>query len=217
MFHKIDMNNWERRDLFYYFSQMAPTAYSLTVDVDVTKLLSVTKEKNLKFFPAYLWLVTRNLNRFPEFKCAIKDGVLGYYDTLVPMYATWHEDSHSFSFMWTEFAEQFSDFYRAYLENQEKHGGNHQLLARPGLPPENAYTVSALPWVEFRHFAVHSYENKAYFFPSVEAGKYHKEGGRMLMPLSLNCHHATTDGYHISEFLKALQQDMDNFDALTGE
>lgn len=217
MFHKIDMNNWERRDLFYYFSQMAPTAYSLTVDVDVTKLLSVTKEKKLKFFPAYLWLVTRNLNRFPEFKCAIKDGVLGYYDTLVPMYATWHEENHSFSFMWTEFFDEFQEFYAAYMENQEKYGENRSLLARPELPPENAYTVSAVPWIDFKHFAVHSYENKAYFFPSVEAGKYHEELGKMTMPLSLTCHHATTDGYHISEFLKHLQRDMDHFELLIGE
>ena len=88
------------------------------------------------------------------------------------------------------------------------------MLSRPELPPENAYTVSALPWVEFKHFAVHSYENKSYFFPSVEAGKYHEENGSILMPLSVTCHHATTDGYHISEFLKSLQSDMDNFEDL---
>ncbi len=217
MFHLIDIEKWERGELFYYFSKMAPTGYSLTVDIDVSKLLSVTKEKNLKFFPTYLWLVTRNLNRQMEFKCAVKDGVLGYYDTLTPMYATWHEESHSFSFLWTGFSEHFKDFYEDYLENQKKYGSNHSLLARPELPPENAYTISAVPWIEFKHFAVHSYENKPYFFPSVEAGKYHKEGDKVVMPLSLTCHHATTDGYHISEFLKSLQENIDNIELLIGE
>lgn len=217
MFYPIDMKNWERRELFYYFSQMAPTGYSLTVDVDVTHLLKVTKEKGLKFFPSYLWLVTRNLNRFMEFKCAMKDGTLGYYDTLTPMYAAWYEETKNFSFLWTEFSENFLEFHAAYLENQKTYGKNHRLLARPQLPPENAYTVSAVPWIPFRHFAVHSYENKAYFFPSVEAGQYHKTGNRIIMPLSLTCHHATTDGYHISEFLKNLQDDMNRFDTLIGE
>ena len=39
-----------------------------------------------------------------------------------------------------------------------------------------------------------------------------EENGKVLMPLSITCHHATTDGYHISEFLKDLQNDMDNFE-----
>ncbi|MDD6991710.1 MAG: CatA-like O-acetyltransferase [Oscillospiraceae bacterium] len=31
------------------------------------------------------------------------------------------------------------------------------------------------------------------------------------MPLSVTCHHAATDGYHISRFLEELQKDMDSF------
>ena len=63
----------------------------------------------------------------------------------------------------------------------------------------------------FEHFAVHSYENKPYFFPSVEAGKFEEKDGRLLMPLSLTCHHAATDGWHVSRFLEDLQRDMDSF------
>ena len=214
MFHAIDMETWARREVFYYFSRMAPTGYSLTVDVDVTNLLRVTKGKRLKFFPAYLWLVTRNLNRQVEFKCAVKDGVLGYYEKLTPLYAAWHEDTRTFSLMWTEYDDSFPVFYKNYIRHQEQYGKNTGILSRPDLPPENAYTVSALPWVEFKHFAVHSYENKPYYFPSVEAGRYRDENGRVLMPLSLTCHHAATDGYHVSEFLKDLQRDMDHFETL---
>ena len=211
MFHKIDLKEWPRREVYYYFSQMAPTGYSLTVDVDVTHLCAAAREGNVKFFPAYLWLVTRNLNRQVEFKCAVKDGAIGYYDTLTPLYAAWHEHTHTFSLMWTEYEESFPAFHEAYLRNQEAYGENPGILARPELPPENAYTVSAVPWVNFKHFAVHSYENKSYFFPSIEAGKYREENGKVIMPLSMTCHHATTDGYHIAEFLRDLQYDMDHF------
>jgi chloramphenicol O-acetyltransferase type A len=211
MFYPIDLANWPRREVFYYFSKMAPTGYSITVEVDVTKLRCVTKEKGIKFFPAYLWLVTRNLNRYTEFKCAMKDGEVGYYDTLTPLYAAWHEENHTFSFLWTQYCESFREFYQAYRLDQREYGRNPGVLAKPQLPPENAYTVSCIPWVEFQHFAVHSYENKPYFFPSVEAGKFRQEEGRTKMPLSLTCHHATTDGYHVSQFLQQLQQDMDHF------
>ena len=93
---------------------MAPTGYSVTVEVDVTALKQVLDQARLKFFPAYLWLITRNLNKQTEFKTAVRDGILGYYETLTPLYAAFHEDDHTFSLMWTEYAESFPQFYQQY-------------------------------------------------------------------------------------------------------
>ncbi|NLO46711.1 MAG: hypothetical protein GX111_00095 [Clostridiales bacterium] len=31
------------------------------------------------------------------------------------------------------------------------------------------------------------------------------------MPLSLTCHHATSDGYHVNRFPESLQDDINNF------
>lgn len=36
-FTPIDFAAWPRRETFYYFSKMAPTGYSLTVDLDATR------------------------------------------------------------------------------------------------------------------------------------------------------------------------------------
>ena len=211
-FTPIDLQTWPRGQMFYYFSQMAPAGYSITVQVDVTALRKTLKEAGRKFFPAYLWLVTKNLNRQTEFKVAEKDGVLGFYDSLRPLYASFHENDHTFSLMWTEYTDDFLQFHQAYLENQAQFGHNHGVLCQPQTPPPaNAYTVSCVPWVSFTHFAVHSYENKPYYFPSVEAGKFFEEAGRILMPLSITCHHATTDGYHIKCFLDSLQEDINGF------
>lgn len=211
-FTPIDLNTWDRGQMFYYFSKMAPTGYSLTVKLDVTKLRAVLWEARLKFFPSYLWLVTKTLNAQQEFRIAKQGGQIGFYDHLTPLYAAFHEDTKTFSLMWTEYDDDFGAFYAAYLKNQRQYGANHGVLAQTGLlPPPNAYTVSCVPWISFEHFAVHSYENKPYFFPSVEAGKFVEENGRVVMPLSITCHHATTDGYHVSRFLEQLQEEMDGF------
>ena len=37
-FTPLDMQKWPRGQMFYYFSKMAPTGYSLTVDLDVTAM-----------------------------------------------------------------------------------------------------------------------------------------------------------------------------------
>lgn len=213
IFTPIDLHTWKRGRMFYYFSKLAPTGYSLTVDIDITHMREVLKKANLKFFPAYLWIVTKTLNMQQEFKIAEKDGMTGYYESLTPLYAAFHDDDKTFSLMWTEYNDDFMLFYDSYIEDQTKYGKNHGVLAQNDrLPPPNAYTVSCVPWVSFKHFAVHSYENKPYYFPSVEAGKFVRENGKRIMPLSITCHHAATDGYHVSLFLKALQSEIDFFE-----
>ena len=212
-FTTIDLQTWPRAQMFYYFSQMAPTGYSMTVNIDVTSLHKTVKTAQLKFFPSYLWLITKNLNNQTEFKIAKKDEILGYYDTLTPLYASFHDDDKTFSLMWTDFNDDFHTFYENYIDNQKQYSTNHGVLTQPLTPPpENSYTVSCIPWVTFDHFAIHSYENKPYYFPSVEAGKLFQQDGRLRMPLSLTCHHATTDGYHISQFLNQLNNDIIHFE-----
>ena len=217
-FTPIDMNTWPRREHFHYFAHMAPTGYSLTAEVDVTRLRAALKRRELKFYPAYLWLVTHSLNAQEAFRLAEKEGVLGVYDTLTPLYAVFHRDDKTFSMQWTAFDEDFAAFYRGWIRDQERYGENHGFLARrDALPPENAYTVSCMPWVSFRHFAVHSYDSKAYYFPSVEAGRFEEWDGRTILPLSITCHHAATDGWHVKGFLEQLQREADGFEErLTG-
>ena len=217
-FTPIDMNTWPRREHFHYFAHMAPTGYSLTAEVDVTRLRAALKRRELRFYPAYLWLVTHSLNAQEAFRLAEKEGVLGVYDTLTPLYAVFHRDDKTFSMQWTAFDEDFAAFYRGWIRDQERYGENHGFLARrDALPPENAYTVSCMPWVSFRHFAVHSYDSKAYYFPSVEAGRFEEWDGRTILPLSITCHHAATDGWHVKGFLEQLQREADGFEErLTG-
>lgn len=190
---------------------MTPTGYSLTVELDATALKRSLKTAECRLFPAYLSLITRDSNKQTEFKIAEQEGTPDYFDTLTPLYASFHEDDKTFSLMWTPFDPDCRTFNAAYLENQMRYGGSHGVLAQPGTPPPNAYTVSCVPWISFSHFAVHSYENKPYYFPSIESGKLFEQEGRMLMPLSITCHHATVDGWHVQKFLRELQEDMDVF------
>ena len=130
-FTPIDPTSWPRMQTFYYFSQMAPTGWSLTVELNVTALRQTLKARGLKFYPAYLWLVTKNLNADPAFRLAKQGEQIGTYDALTPLYAVFHEDGKSFSMMWTEFDPDFSAFYRAFTENQTRYGANHGFLSQP--------------------------------------------------------------------------------------
>ena len=212
IFTPVDIRQWSRGEMFYYFSKMAPTGYSLTVDVDITHMRDAVRSAGRSFFPSFLWLVTKTLNEQQEFRTADADGKTGFYNFLTPMYAAFHDDDKTFSLMWTEFDDDYKAFHDAYEYDKKTYGGNHGVLSKKDiLPPPNAYTVSCLPWISFGHFAVHSYD-KPYYFPSVEAGKFYEKDGKTLMPLSITCHHAATDGYHVSRFLEKFQSEADSFE-----
>ena len=49
-FTPIDFASWPWRETFYYFSKMAPTGYSLTVNVEVTRLRQTLKTAGFRFF-----------------------------------------------------------------------------------------------------------------------------------------------------------------------
>ncbi len=89
-FTPLDLRTWPRGQMFHCFTQMAPTGYSLTVQTDITVMRRALKAHNKKFFPAYLWLVTKMLNRQTEFKVAVKDEVLGFWDTHTPLHVAFH-------------------------------------------------------------------------------------------------------------------------------
>jgi chloramphenicol O-acetyltransferase type A len=209
-FTAIDMNTWPMAQTFYYYTEIAPTSYTVNVMMDVTTMRNELKTRKCKFFPAYIYLVTRNISRHPEFRVAVKDGVLGHWEYLTPTYPQLHQDNKTTSLLWTEYEDCFQSFYERYLEDTKTHGNSHGILTSKGRPLPNAYIVSCIPWFHFNSFSLHNHGLKDYYLPSFEAGGFSETNGKVQMPLSITVHHATTEGYHLKVFLEQLQYDMDH-------
>ncbi|MEG2687184.1 MAG: CatA-like O-acetyltransferase [Christensenellaceae bacterium] len=207
-FHAIEMNTWPMAQAFHYYTQMAPTTYTVNVMMDVTVLRATLKEKGYKFFPAYLYLVTKAIAKQQELRMAVKEGVLGYWETLTPAYPQFHEDDKTTSLLWTEYDDNFQAFYKSYLEDTAKHGDSHGILSSKGVPLPNSYVISCIPWFTFNSFSLHNHGIKDYYVPSFEAGGFVENSGKIQMPLSVTVHHATTDGYHLKVFFEELQRTM---------
>lgn len=98
-FQPIDMQTWSMAQAFHYYTQMAPTSYTINVNMDVTILRKELKARGFKFFPAYLYLVTRAITKQKEVRVAIKDSILGYWDCLTPAYPQFHKDDKTTSLL----------------------------------------------------------------------------------------------------------------------
>lgn len=208
-FQSIDIQTRPMAQAFHYYTQMAPTSYTVNVNMDVSFLRKELKTKGIKFFPAYLYLVTRAITRQQELRVAVKDGILGYWDCLTPAYPQFHEDNKTTSLLWTEYNDNFPEFYNQYLTDTKLHGKSHGILSSKGVPPANAYIISCIPWFTFNSFSLHNHGIKDYYVPSFKAGGFTEtSNGKIVMPLSVTVHHATTDGYHLKVFFEELQRTM---------
>lgn len=200
----IDRASWPRCQPFWYYTEAAPTTYSLTVALDVTETRRALQAAGQKFFPAYLWLVTRAIGHQPALRTAERDGVLGYWDMLVPAYPRLCPEQGVTSLLWTEYDASFRRFSAAYLADTAQYPAERGLLTAKGAPPENSYVISCIPWFSFESFSLQTQSPKGYFFPSFEAGAFREEVGRVWMPLAVTAHHAATDGWHLKQFFQEL-------------
>lgn len=63
-----------------------------------------------------------------EFRtCFNDDGVLGYWDEMIPNYTIFHDDDKTFSCIWTEYSNDFHVFYGKYLEDIKKYSNERVL------------------------------------------------------------------------------------------
>lgn len=216
-FTPIDLQTWPRAQVFYYYTHMAPTTYTVNVSMDVSVLRKALKEKGLKFFPAYLYLVTKAISKQPDLRVSKQEEVLGRWDVLTPAYPQFHDDDKTTSLLWTEYCDDFSTFYKNYSEDTKRYGESHGVLSAKGIPPASAYIISCIPWFTFNSFSLHNHGIKDYYVPSLESGAFYEQEGKLLMPLSITVHHATTDGYDLKVFFEELQNTMDTPQAWLGE
>ncbi len=66
--------------------------------------------------------------------------------------------------------------------------------------------VSCLPWVKYKHFDLHVFDAGEFLAPVVNCGKFEEANGRLMMPLTMNIHHAVADGFHLSRFFIEVQE-----------
>lgn len=74
------------------------------------------------------------------------------------------------------------------------------------------YQFSPLPWISFTHISNTDTGDKESATPIFHWGKYYERDGKILMPFSVQVHHAFVDGLHIGKLANILQDYLDNFE-----
>ncbi len=92
-FRIINLENWDRKEYFHHYSSQIPCTYSMTVKLDITRII----EKKERLYPAMLYGITTIVNRHEEFRTAQNDnGEVGIYSDMIPCYTIFHKDTETF-------------------------------------------------------------------------------------------------------------------------
>lgn len=207
---RIDLNEWSRGKLFKSYIDNMRIVMSLTVDIDVTRLIEYTKINDLKFYPSMIWIVSKIVNSHDEFKYSWDtDGNLIKWDFISPSYADFHKEDENFTKLVTVYSDNLFEFHNRYMNDKEKYKNKRAFVENQ---PLNFFDVSCLPWVRYKHFDVHVFDEGIFLAPVITWGKFELENGKYLMPLTMNIHHAVADGYHLSRFFVEVQELIDSLE-----
>jgi chloramphenicol O-acetyltransferase type A len=204
IFNRIDQKNWHRKEYFDHYLQQQ-TTFSMTNNITITTLMENLKEKKYKLYPAFIYMVTRVVNSHKEFRMSFNtEGEIGYWAEICPAYTIFDGQAHTFSCIWSPVSDDFATFHTQYMKDVETYNGTGRLFPKKPMP-EHHIPISMVPWSSFTAFNLNIGNGGDYLLPIITGGKYSHVHDEILLPVSLQIHHAVCDGYHAGVFMNELQ------------
>ena len=200
---KLDINNWERKDQFFFFKQFEEPFFGVCVNIDCTKAYSAAKGSGVSFFLYYLHQSLKAANSIEPFKYRINDDEVMIYDT-VHASPTINRPDGTFGFSYIDYYPDFNHFESLAKKEIERIQNSKGLV--PAISGENVIHYSSIPWINFTslsHARSFSFKDSC---PKISFGKMTEKNGKRSMPLSVHVHHALMDGFHVGQFVDLFQE-----------
>lgn len=204
---KIDLDTWNRREHFEFFSKFKEPYFGITADLDITTLYNQAKQENYSLFLAYLYCTLKAVNQLPAMRMRIQEGEVVIYDT-IHVSPTLLRTDGTFSFSYLDFSNQFLDFHshgKALMNAVDQTQGLNL-----GDNRDDVIHCSALPWVKFTSLSHARPLDDNDCCPKMSFGKIVTIDGRKIMPVSCHVHHALVDGIDVGRFYELVQSYFDD-------
>lgn len=196
---EIDIQTWKRKNHYLYFKDFSNPNYTISANLDITKLYQYVKLNQQSFFASMLYYVMNAINQIPEFRTRIHQDKVVMYDVIHPSYTVLSEEElfHFVNSFYLEDKEAFLNQVDLDIDHAKIHGSLEEDKAKDDL-----VYISSLPWITFTQVTHAEDINNPISIPKITWGKFYKEKNKVLIPISITCHHALVDGVHIGKFIQ---------------
>lgn len=207
----IDYGKWERRELYEFFSPMSNPFFSVTFNLDVTELYDYVKSRNLGFYYALTYLVTKAVNSVRALRVTMHGGEPVLLDERIPSFTDLKKGAETFHIVTMRCDGDIDDFCRA-AKIKSAAQTSFIDMSNEG---DDLIFISCLPWVELTAMTNERDYVKDDAIPRITWGKYRDDNGRKILGMSLELNHAFADGKHVGDFAAELRRLIEELKEMT--
>lgn len=200
----IDIETWHRRELFDFFINYKNPYFNVCVKLDVTELVAFVRDlPHVRMSCALHYFGLRAANETEPFRYRLQDGKIIVYD-VINGGTTVLLPTESFAYAYFDYTIDFEKFVAGMTNSvDELRNGDGRL--KPTMRDDVIYHTT-LPWISFTSFSHARTPGRGDSIPRFVFGKFAKEGERLMMPFSVEVHHALMDGLHVGRFLTRMEE-----------
>jgi len=214
MAHYLDLATWPRRQLYDFFINYTQPYFNVCVRLEVTNLIALARERKIKFSLAIHYFGLRLANELEPFRYRLRDGGVFVYD-VIDGGTTVLLPNETFAYAYFGYKRDFQQFIEEMGSAvDEIRNGTGEL--KPTKRDDVIYHTT-LPWITFTSFAHARTPGRGESIPRFVFGKYVEEQGRLLMPFSVEVHHALMDGIDVGRYLNNFEQALANPSSFIGD
>jgi chloramphenicol O-acetyltransferase type A len=209
---EIDLSIWRRKAHYDFFSRMDYPQFNICFNIDITDMLSFVKEQKISFYYAMIYLSTKSANQIEEFRYRGRDGTVILHDTLNPAFSDMDKDDDLFKMVALNTGSNLKDFVSAAKNKADAQ--EEYFVASDFIGRDDYIYYTSIPWISFTHISHTISLNRNDSVPRISWGKYFDNDTRVMLPFSVQAHHAFVDGIHIGKFKEVLEHTMENIGSL---
>jgi chloramphenicol O-acetyltransferase type A len=193
----LDVASWSRRELFEFFLPYTQPYFNVCAQIDVTPLRQFVTERGTRTSLALHYFALRIANEIEPFRYRLQDEKVFVYD-VVNGGTTVLLPNESFTYAYYDYQRDFDAFVSEMGKAVEAVRTGSGAL-QPTMRDDVIYHTT-LPWISFTSFAHARNKGRGDSIPRIVFGRFIRQGERLLMPLSVEVHHALMDGLDVGRY-----------------
>ena len=199
----ITFQNEHRKKHFEFFNGMNHPHFNITANVEIEPLITYCKNHQLSITHSIVFLIAKTANEITEFKWRIRGADVIEHESVQPSFTVNTDTSDVFSFCTVNYNANPSIFLKDAKSISESMKTNPRLEDEEG--KDDYLFLSAFPWVSFTSMQHAMHYHPSDSVPRISWGKFFDNNGKLVMPISVQVHHALVDGKHVGKFYKNLE------------
>jgi chloramphenicol O-acetyltransferase type A len=188
----------------YFIKTVDIPRYIMSFELDVTSFYQYVKKNKYSFYLSFIYEVVHCLNQIENFRYRFINQEPYLFEITHPSFTDLIENTENFKIVSVDLENDIASFIQKAKETSLKQG--NQFIDLEKESRQDLVYITTFPWAKFTQVS-HAHNIDRYdAIPRLVWGKFENDNGRLMMPFSIEVHHAFVDGLHVGKLIQNLQR-----------